>query len=160
MADNYQLFSEIIPSLTEEEQAWARRILGCTQDQDGQNGAEDAGAMLKDGGIDLSAVDSDAWPGFQWNIDETHAGLWVYGEECGNVIHVAEFVRAFLAMFRPTACWQLTWAETCSKPRVGEFSGGGLFVTAASVTLCMPQDWLAERSKEFDRAAAASAGAQ
>jgi hypothetical protein len=150
MADNYQLFSEIIPTLTQEERALAERVLGCTQQQDR---AGDAAKILKEAGLNMDAVDLDDWPGFQWSIDSPDSELWLYGEEFGNVSHVAEFVRAFLARFRPADCWQLTWAETCSKPRIGEFGGGGLFVTASRVSYCVPHDWLRRRKKKFERAA-------
>ena len=153
MADNYQLFSEIIPALTEEERAWTRRVLGCTE---GVEREGETAIILKDAGVDGDDVDFCDWPGFEWSIDDPSFDLWLYGEDYGNVSHAAEFVRAFLAKFRPTACWQLTWAETCSKPRIGEFGGGGVFVTALKATFCIPHEWLARQKKKFERAAGSS----
>ena len=150
MADNYQLFSEIIPTLTQGERAWAERVLGCTQQPDGP---DDAAKILKEAGVDMDAVDLDEWPGFQWSIDSPDSELWLYGEEFGNVSHVAEFVRAFLARFRPAACWHLTWAETCSRPRIGEFGGGAVFVTASAVKVFSPTSWIERRRKAFERPA-------
>lgn len=56
--------------------------------------------------------------------------LWVYAEESGNPDNVAHLVQKFLKACRPEQCWSLTYAATCSKPRVGEFEGGAVFVTA------------------------------
>ena len=56
--------------------------------------------------------------------------LWVYAEESGSPDNVAWLVQKFLKKFRPDQCWSLTYSTTCSKPRVGEFGGGAVFVTA------------------------------
>ena len=42
-------------------------------------------------------------------------------------------VQKFLKRFRPDQWWSLTYAATCSKPRVGEFGGGAVFVTADEI---------------------------
>jgi hypothetical protein len=56
--------------------------------------------------------------------------LWLYAEEFGCVDRVAHLVQKFLRRFRPEDCWSLTYATTCSRPRVGEFGGGAVFVAA------------------------------
>ena len=48
----------------------------------------------------------------------------------GSPERVAHLVQKFLRQFRPKECWSLTYATICSKPRVGEFGGGAVFVTA------------------------------
>ena len=59
--------------------------------------------------------------------------LWLYAEEFGEPNEVAWLVKKFLKQFRPDQCWSLTWATTCSKLRIGEFSGGAFFVTAEEI---------------------------
>jgi hypothetical protein len=59
--------------------------------------------------------------------------LWLYADNWGNPENVAHLVQKFLKMFRPDQCWSLTYAATCSKPRVGEFEGGAIFVTADAI---------------------------
>jgi hypothetical protein len=59
--------------------------------------------------------------------------LWLYTEEGGEPDHVAWLVQEFLKRFHPQECWSLTYATTCSKPRVGEFGGGAVFVTAEEI---------------------------
>src|SRR6266511_2233333 len=35
----------------------------------------------------------------------------------------------------------MAWADTCSKPRIGEFSGGAAFVTADKIEYIMADEW-------------------
>jgi len=141
MADNYRLFSEVLPGLDVEQQAWVAKVLGV---EDGDV------ATLTAAGIDTTQIEAEDWPGFSWRLLDDPAGdLLLFAEESGNVVHVAEFVRAFLARFRPAGWWQMTWADTCSKPRIGQFSGGGAFVTAAGVQFLTPEEWLDQQRKEF-----------
>jgi hypothetical protein len=147
MANNYQLFSDVIRRLTPEEQTWARLVLGSDQQDQGEH---EPASVLKEAGLDVAAIDLDDWPGFQWEITEPECDLWLYAEECGNASHVGEFVRAFLSRFHPQDCWQLTWANTCSRPCIGEFGGGGLFVTARSVRFFDAADWMARQRRAFE----------
>lgn len=137
MADCYTLFSEVVPALTAAERAWAEQVLG-----------DGSPAALADAGVDPAAVDADDdWPGFGWSVID--AGLWVYSDGSGSVAHVTAFVRAFLARFRPGDGWRLAWAETCSKPRPGQFGGGAAFVTAGGVEFCSAHGWLDDRERRF-----------
>jgi len=142
MANNYTLFSEVITGFTAEEKAW---VMALTDDP------ESDPPDLVAAGIATKEIDSDDWPGFEWELTEPAGELWIHSEECGNVVHAAQFVRAFLARFRPKASWQMTWAEICSKPRTGEFGGGAVFVTALSVRLFTAHDWTAQQLKKFER---------
>jgi len=141
MADNFKLFSEVVPALTAAERRWVQRVL-----------ADDADAKLLQGaGIDPNAVDLDDWPGFEWEINPGNGELWLYAQSCGNAAHAGELVRALLARFRPADCWHLTWAETCSKPRVSEFGGGALFVTARAVRTTRAHNWVERQRKAYAR---------
>ena len=148
MANNYTQFSEVIPRLTPDEEAWIREQL-------------DSGAMQ-----DESRRSQLAWKPefedidyvtFEWSVEDDNdedvdscgRHLWLHSDESGSPIDVAAFVQAFLKKFRPDQSFALTWADTCSKPRVGEFSGGALFITAHAVEVCSPFEWLGEREREF-----------
>jgi hypothetical protein len=143
MANNYTLFSEVIPGLRGDERAW---VVGLTDDPKADP------PDLVAAGIAMNAIDPDDWPGFEFELTDPGGDLWIHSEECGNIVHAAQFVRAFLARFRPAVCWQMTWAEVCSKPRIGEFGGGGVFVTASSVRYCNAHDWTARQVRRFERA--------
>jgi hypothetical protein len=62
---------------------------------------------------------------------------------------MADNYRMFSEVLPALDAEQQAWADTCSKPRVGEFSGGGVFVTAAGVRFLTPQDWLDQLQAEF-----------
>ena len=149
MADYYQMFSEVIPAITAAERAWIEQILSCDQDPQ---------PTLTEAGFDVQALDLDDWPGFEWEFIEANSQLWLHGDDYGNVSHVGEFVRMFLARFRPDEAWQLTWAELCSKPRISEFGGGGLFVTAKEVTVIRVADWADQQRQQFERASSPPTG--
>ena len=117
MADNYTLFSEVVPALNAKEHTWALRLLRASGDG--------AANSLAAAGIDLD-LQEDPWPAFQWELGPQRSpDLWLYSHECGNLDHVTRFVQALLRRFRRQDYWTLTWAETCSRPRSGEFGGGG-----------------------------------
>jgi hypothetical protein len=50
--------------------------------------------------------------------------LWLRADDFGDPTHVAWLIHKFLKQFRPDQCWSLTYANTCSKLRIGEFGGG------------------------------------
>jgi hypothetical protein len=142
MAINYLLFSETIDEITLAERDWIDRVLIVD---------ERAPTKLKEAGIRLNAIDIECWPGFQWDLRDDGTCLWIYSDESSYVEHVAEFVRAFLARFRPGVCWSMTWAATCSKPRAGEFYGGGIFVTAKTVKSFCAIDHLDRMKRNFEK---------
>ena len=67
----------------------------------------------------------------------------------GNADNVAWLVQKFLKKFRPDQCWSLTYAATCSKPRVGEFGGGAMFVTANKIKWQNAYDFIEEQRTAF-----------
>jgi hypothetical protein len=154
MANNYLQFSEAIYKLSEDERAWCEARL---------RHLEGLLPTLVDDGKDETCVpcapeDRPYINGagclcFQWSINPEQNGycLWIYGEEYGDAQQVALFVQEFLARFRSNEYFTLTWAETCSKPRISEFSGGALFVTADEIAWNGAFPWLGEKIREFDR---------
>ena len=146
MANNYLQFSEVIGHLTVAEEQWLREQLQSIQVVDGNEYPEDEIPVdLQDAEIEWEGPrvmrdnpDYDADFNsleFEYAFHDDHdtpdgwgRHLWLYAEESGNPDHVAWLVQKFLQKFRPDQYWSLTWAATCSKPRVGEFSGGAVFV--------------------------------
>jgi len=147
MAGNYLLFSEVVSHLEAQEEAWLKLQLQWIavhgkketdidgpDDEATQNADWFGPRFLRD------YEDYDpSWEclGFEYAFHDDHdtpdgwgRHLWLYADESGKPAQVAWLVRKFLRRFRPDQCWSLTYATTCSKPRVGEFGGGALFVTA------------------------------
>lgn len=153
MANNYLQFSEAISQLTEEERTWCEARLRHLEevlpafDNDGQN--ENSAPCAPEDEPYLGRC----YLGFQWSIDKERDGycLWMYAEESGDVEQVTLFAQEFLAKFRPYDYFTLTWAETCSKPRIGEFSGGAVFVTAKEMAWNGASSWIGERTAEFNQ---------
>jgi hypothetical protein len=111
MANNYTQFSEVIPNLTDEEARWLQEQI--------EPGLEDSGVSHQ--------FDTDDEP------DGWGRYLWLHADEYADLEQVAGFVQRFLQQFRPEQYWSLTFACTCSRPRVSAFSGGAVFVTASDV---------------------------
>ena len=159
MANNYLQFSEVLKDLTEPEETWLKEQLQKTdnatmddEDDEDSTSSSQSYAFLRDkpeydADCDSLGFDYD----FHDDEDMVNWGyhLWVYAEECGNADNVAWLVRKFLKQFRPTQCWSLTWAGTCSKPRVGEFGGGAVFVTADEIKYQDSYDFVEQERAAF-----------
>ena len=152
MADNYVEFSEVLTGLTDQERNWLQGQLEIIRVFDGQEYPDEALPKCFDpakaewhgcrGLRDFSEYDPEfiEEPEFQFQFenedeegDAEGSSLWVYSEDNGNIDQVCHIVRKFLKQFWPSEYWSLKFACTCSKPRVGEFSGGAVFVTADSI---------------------------
>ncbi len=168
MADNYLQFSEVIANLTEQEEAWLKDQLQTVRVFGEKEYPEDAvPAELADMKADWSGVrflrdktDHDAqWDalGFEYSFHEDHDTggwghhLWLYAESWGDVSNVTWLAQKFLKRFRPDQCWSLTYSATCSKPRVGEFGGGAVFVTADTIRGQNACDFIEDQRAAFSR---------
>lgn len=126
MANNYLTFSEQLGRLTKEEKTWLKQQLEYIESDEGDLPRFLVGCGEED-------VDEQ---GFEFEFLSSAASgryLWLYAEESGNPQHVAILVQKFLQAFRPRECWSLTYACWCDKPRIGEFGGGAVFVTAEEI---------------------------
>lgn len=133
MANNYLQFSEVLAGLTAEETTWLQKRL-----EDASEDDTDADAY------------EEYFPDFSWEVTppsgDKPGALWVYAEESGDVTHVAKVVEEFFKKFRPDGVFTLTWAETCSRMRPGEFSGGWMLVTATDIEIESVSERLAVRA--------------
>lgn len=127
MANNYLEFSESIEHLTPKELKWWENKKKETSD------AYDT---------DPEGTDENDNVCPEMYIQSTSKSVWFHPEESGNVGRLGIVIKQFLKLFRPTECFCLTWAEYCDKPRIGEFSGGAMFVTADSIEFLSCEDWL------------------
>jgi hypothetical protein len=180
MAENWLQFSEVISQLTPNEESWLRTQLQWIAVQDGREIEVDDQGL--DGAVDgqwvgprfLRDYEDEAEDydpscgelGFQFDFHDDHdtpdgwgRHLWLYAEDGGEPNHAAWLVRKFLRRFRPDQCWSLTWSTSCSKPRVGEFGGGAVFVTATAIRWQNAYDFV-ERLREVFSARAAAGGAE
>lgn len=131
MADYYSQFSEGIDGITEKEAEWIQAFLEKEYPADPSLEKErkewlDARFLNKDEDY------LDIWPHFEWEIEKGTAGLylWLRSDESFSEDHLAGFLRAFLKKFRPKGVVTINVAGTCSKPRVGEFGGSWMAISA------------------------------
>jgi hypothetical protein len=123
MANSYIHFSEAISDLTAEEKLWCENHF-----------AECAERAAKD--EDFEFEDENVLFDYEFQEINGSPSLWMYTEECGSPGSVAEFVQKFFEKWRPDASMTIGWAATCSKPRLGEFGGGLIHVTATEIRAC------------------------
>ena len=149
MADNFTEFSEVVPNLSDQEWSWLKSQFEMIAVIDGRE------HPIDEIPVELSAQTPE-WRGcrglrgfgeydpefvsepefqFEFVEDDPDEGryLWIYSNDYGNIDKVGHFVQTFLKRFRPNECWSLTYACTCSKPRVGQFGGGTVIVTASDI---------------------------
>jgi hypothetical protein len=149
VANNYTEFSEVIENLTSEEAEWLRHqlVVVCrygdvTLEEDDIPAEREHDTPDWEGcRIYLTMEDYDRDygedAGFEYVIsqpdDVAPVSMWIYSEESGNTDRVAHVIQMFLKQFRPDDHWSMSWAYTCSKPRISEFGGGAMFVTATDI---------------------------
>jgi hypothetical protein len=170
MANNYTQFSEVIPRLTPEEERWLNRELEVVFVLNGQEYGEDellAGAIPDENEFrgcrafrDMPDYDSsgDDEAGFSYRFDTDDEGpsgwgrhFWIYADESGDLERIGHLVQKFLKTFRPNECWVLTYSESCSRPCVGEFGGGALFVTAQEIKWQSAYSFIAAERAAFEK---------
>ena len=127
MANHYLQFSEQIDDIPPDGIKWARKVLDfIAEDNDCTEAAEDVlkGLLYIEGNL---GTDVEEWPDFKVDIDVN--SIWFHSEEFDNIRNIGMFVQALIKRFMPDYIFSLTWAETCSKPRLGEFGGGCMVVS-------------------------------
>lgn len=144
MANNYTEFSESLVVDTDEQKAWLEEWL--------KPYTEDMSPAVLQKWCDERGIepdDADWWPNFNFSFtgaqtdaeqkkaraDENYKpiqtapwDMWIREDESGTPDQVAAMVQAYFKHFRIDSTFTLTWAEVCSRQRIGEFSGGGFIV--------------------------------
>lgn len=155
MADNFLQFSLLVPLKTKAELRWcAKTLAALTRLFD--NGEVDKKRTRAIGPLGRRVI-NERWEylDFQFSIEPTRddaegiCALWIYAEEAGEPEHFAAVLEAFLKKFRPTGILTFSWATTCSKMRVGEFSGGAAVVTGDGTKFMDAQSWAEDLAARF-----------
>jgi hypothetical protein len=126
MADNYVQFSEIIAELTQAEFAWLTKVLTIEVDE---LSPEEIEELAKETGLHSSDLEW-GYPPFAYQFQDNSTNLWIYSEEHVNIDNMGALLHTFMEKFKREGFIKITWSETCSRPRVGEFGGGALVITA------------------------------
>lgn len=122
MADNFRLFSVAVRLQGKLAAAWVtdtmrtrRRRWQHLVDKGYQEAADEVGI------------------GFDWSIDPEGYLCVTDDSGSGNVEHAAEFLRELVKLGYVQEPVAIQWADTCSKPRPDEFTGGAAIVTRRRV---------------------------
>lgn len=129
MADNYTQFSEMIPCKTKEQQDW----------------------LLKELADGVKDDDGGEHPVCEFSADR--GDVWVHAEDSGDLDALANAVSFFQLRFKIEEPWTFTWAETCSKPRVSQFGGGGIVVYKGKIHGMNAWDWCTAEAKRLQEEA-------
>ena len=88
--------------------------------------AKHAGAVRAELAVHLDRHEGVAL-GFEMEVDhETGPGArWIHNDEYGEPEDAVLFVLRCAEALDPQGIWGFTWRESCSKPRVDAFGGGG-----------------------------------
>jgi hypothetical protein len=142
MANNYQLWSEIVENLSDEEIEWIKDALTWSPTEEEE----------RDPNFECPAwYDRDAEGcGFDYNLDKKARSLHVYSEENGNLDSLVDFLQEFINRFRPEMLFVITWAETCSKPRIGQFGGGAVVIHRDGARWLTAWAWAREQIEEIN----------
>lgn len=169
MADYNLDFSEVVSKLTRPEEAWLKHQLEtiyvfgdqeyttekvpealdlATADWHGCRNHRDLPG--------LDEYDHDVGFCFEFQGDRRDRKgwgrhLWLFSEGNAELERLGHLVQKFLRKFRPDTCWWLTYATSSSSPRVGEFGGGALFVTARKVKWTNASQFVEREHKAFER---------
>ena len=163
MADYYLEFSQVISDLTPAETQWLRHqlqhvyVFGDEEFPADALPADKWAAQADWSGIrayaDRDWCDSPEVLGFEFEFreqDEDHGRhLWLFAQDFGIPEKASHLVQKFLRTWRPRDCWTLSYAASCSKPRVDAFDGGAVFVTADEIKFFNSFDFLEEQRKQF-----------
>jgi hypothetical protein len=140
VADNYVQFSEGLVIQTDEEEAWLRRLFEEGKFFNHEEDVDKYEEFLRLWGIShISESAMYSWPGFGYEFEGDSTGsrtryLWIWdGGMYGDVESAAAIIQAFIRKFRPDSVFRLTWAASCSKPRIGEFFGGAVVISSSVI---------------------------
>lgn len=123
MANNYTQFSEFISYKTVEEQKYLTDWLEAQHEE-------------------------DEGPCCDFLDEPDFNRVWIYAEEWGDIDRLIDFVAEFQQRFSIKEPWSLEWANSCTKPMVGEFSGGGVLVMEGEIDWFTPSVQIEKRKRE------------
>jgi len=135
MANNYTQTSFMLTKLNPVESAWLKDAF-----EEGQRKADEEDNFDEYIGVS-----------YEFEQKEGYEDLWIYAEEGFMVDNLACLLQAFLKEHRPDEYISFTWSNTCSKMRLDEFSGGGVFITAKSQKWCVPYAFIDKEAAKLKK---------
>lgn len=84
----------------------------------------------------------DALDQLDFVLDSVRDGIHLSHDESMNIDAALSFTKAVLVTFDSDLPVVVEWAETCSRPRSGEFGGGAAIVTKEGIETLNTFDWI------------------
>lgn len=88
----------------------------------------------------------DGYVGYEAEVEEK--GVWVYSDEYLTLEHVVELVQDLVEELDLPGIHVVSWAYTCSKPRIDEFGGGAFAVQKGKETVWVDAAYAARKEAE------------
>jgi len=140
MANNYRQFSFALKLANKKESEWCQKELSRLSKIDDGEGGETS-----------TDFDWTVFPVKKLTVDtgaEESPHVWFRDNgEYGNVEQIADFVQSYFKKFYKQGYFVMTWSDTCSKHRIGEFGGGLAVVTAKDQHWFQDHQWVDELTK-------------
>ena len=129
MANNYTQFSVLLPKVPEEKLAAFMEAVEARQEAAEE---EDDYESMPLRGMEYETRDGE---------------LWLHADDSGDVDAAAKLIQDFLAHFDIDGGIYMSWACTCSKPRINQFEGGAVVVTHKDMLWLSAYDVLKKASE-------------
>lgn len=160
MSENYTQWSSMIYNLSPEEAAWAKEVDGFLKAVDLKTGYDsvnrsDVAVLAFDFPVvadlteTVSVLCEQEYLG-DAQFDVTDNGLWFHADDDGDLGMTAAIVQDFIRRWRPDLIFHIEYANTCSKPRVGEFSGGVVVISYEGIDWMHTTTWAKRRINEIE----------
>lgn len=166
MANNYLQFSSALELFSSEEVSYWKNVLTAIPDLfesywENQDTREERQKLidhiLDRFDVELSEDVFDDFPlTFSYDISDSspefnfQGSICFYAEENGSLGFLGEAVQSFFKKFRPNGFFYCSYAETCSKMKIDEFSGGAMVVTDNFVKFHHVTDFIRKEEKAHD----------
>ena len=156
MANNYLQFSFAIALNNEGEREWVESLLSTASVADELWDLEENISEFDKERMDLFREVFPEFPDtcsldFDFKINGNNE-LWIYAEDgMGNPALAADFIQHYLKVFDPKAHVSFEFAETCSKPRIDEFGGGAVIITAENQYWMSTGSWIQDKLEELKK---------
>lgn len=122
VASNHLLFSEEVETESEEAARWIEQQLQEAESSD-------------DGGICMFERDGTK--------------LWLYSEEYADVDRLEDILAGYQKKFGDQKAIVLSWAHTCTSPRLSEFGGGATVIVAGKVKNLDARNWAEKLARQL-----------
>lgn len=147
MANNYTQFSTLIKCDDEQADWLCEKLAGIeakelTEEQLDSMTDEEIEAMEDEEIDDEERHDA-------CNFEREEGGVWLHSDEGFQIDRTCSAIAEMQTVFNLTAPIEIEWAETCSRPVLDQFGGGGCLIYKGETHYFVPSRLMAEKLEEL-----------